>query len=131
MWSTPTLPSTSIQSRTNDLLKSVARRVADGSVPRLIKLWLKAPIEERDGDEGKWSVTGGKGNARGTPPGSVASPLLANIYMTAVPKALAAYRTRRGVPRTSSPMPTGYCTAKPSRIYAKRFELGFGGPPLL
>src|SRR5262244_1455540 len=32
----------------DDLLKSVARRVADGSVLRLIKLWLKAPIEERD-----------------------------------------------------------------------------------
>ena len=30
-----------------DLLKSVARRVADGAVLRLIKLWLKAPIEER------------------------------------------------------------------------------------
>ena len=34
----------------NELLKSVARRVADGSVLRLIKLWLKAPIEERDAD---------------------------------------------------------------------------------
>ena len=32
-----------------DLLKSVARRVADGAVLRLIKLWLKAPIEERGG----------------------------------------------------------------------------------
>src|SRR6516164_9402020 len=49
----------------DDLLKSVARRVADGSVLRLIKLWLKAPIEERDGDEGKRSMTGGKGNMMG------------------------------------------------------------------
>ena len=65
----------------DDLLKSVARRVADGSVLRLIKLWLKAPIEERDGDDGKRSMSGGKGNARGTPQGGVASPLLANIYM--------------------------------------------------
>jgi RNA-directed DNA polymerase len=31
----------------NELLKSVARRVADGSVLWLIKLWLKAPIEPR------------------------------------------------------------------------------------
>ena len=32
-----------------DLLKSVARRIVDRPVLRLIKLWLKAPIEERDG----------------------------------------------------------------------------------
>src|SRR5215813_7236038 len=64
----------------DDLLKSVARRVADGSVLRLIKLWLKAPIEERDGD-GKRRIVGGKRNKRGTPQGGVASPLLANIYI--------------------------------------------------
>jgi RNA-directed DNA polymerase len=64
----------------DDLLKSVARRVADGSVLRLIKLWLKAPIEERDG-EGKRRIVGGKKNKLGTPQGGVASPLLANIYM--------------------------------------------------
>ena len=64
----------------DDLLKSVARRVADGSVLRLIKLWLKAPIEERDGD-GKRRMVGGKRAKRGTPQGGVASPLLANIYM--------------------------------------------------
>src|SRR5215469_14166433 len=63
-----------------DLIKSVARRVADGQVLRLIKLWLKAPIEERDGD-GKRRMSGGKGNTRGTPQGGVVSPLLANIYM--------------------------------------------------
>jgi RNA-directed DNA polymerase len=63
-----------------DLLKSVARRVADGAVLRLIKLWLKAPIEERDGD-GTRRMSGGKGNTCGTPQGGVASPLLANIYM--------------------------------------------------
>ena len=64
----------------DDLLKSVARRVADGAVLRLIKLWLKAPIEERDGD-GRRRIVGGKRNKRGTPQGGVASPLLANIYM--------------------------------------------------
>src|SRR5467141_1396809 len=64
----------------DDLLKSVARRVADGAVLRLIKLWLKAPIEERDG-EGRRRIVGGKRNKRGTPQGGVASPLLANIYM--------------------------------------------------
>ena len=64
----------------DDLLKSVARRVADGAVLRLIKLWLKTPIEERDGD-GRRRIVGGKRNKRGTPQGGVASPLLANIYM--------------------------------------------------
>jgi RNA-directed DNA polymerase len=49
-------------------------------VLRLIKLWLKAPIEERDGD-GKRRMRGGKNGKCGTPQGGVASPLLANIYM--------------------------------------------------
>lgn len=64
----------------SDLLKSVARRIVDRHVLRLIKLWLKAPIEERDVD-GKRRMSGGKGSTCGTPQGGVASPLLANVYM--------------------------------------------------
>ena len=64
----------------SDLLKSVARRIVDRHVLRLIKLWLKAPVEERDGD-GKRRMTGGKSSTRGTPQGGVASPLLPIIYM--------------------------------------------------
>ena len=63
-----------------ELLKSVARRIVDRHVLRLIKLWLKAPIEERD-DDGARRIGGGKSNMRGTPQGGVVSPLLANIYM--------------------------------------------------
>src|SRR5246500_3113369 len=64
----------------SDLMKSVARRIVDRHVLRLIKLWLKAPIEERDRD-GTRRMSGGKGSTCGTPQGGVASPLLANVYM--------------------------------------------------
>jgi RNA-directed DNA polymerase len=64
----------------SELIKSVARRVVDRNVLRLEKMWLRAPIEERDADETR-RTSGGKGNTRGTPQGGVASPLLANIYM--------------------------------------------------
>jgi RNA-directed DNA polymerase len=62
------------------LLRCVARRIVDGEVLRLIKLWLKTPIEERDAD-GKRRLTGGKRSRCGTPQGGVVSPLLANLYM--------------------------------------------------
>src|SRR5436190_8838031 len=64
----------------SELIKSVARRVVDRNVLHLIKMWLRAPIEERDADETR-RMSGGKGNTRGTPQGGVVSPLLANIYM--------------------------------------------------
>jgi RNA-directed DNA polymerase len=63
-----------------DLLKSVGRRIVDRHALWLIKLWLRAPVEERDSD-GKPHMSGGKGNKRGTPQGGVASPLLSVIYM--------------------------------------------------
>jgi RNA-directed DNA polymerase len=62
------------------LMQSVARRIVDGQVLRLIKLWLKVPVEERD-SEGTRRMTGGKDNTCGTPQGGVISPLLANLYM--------------------------------------------------
>ena len=50
-----------------ELLKSVARRIVDRHVLRLIKLWLKAPIEERDDGDGTRRIGGGKSNMHGTP----------------------------------------------------------------
>lgn len=64
----------------HDLMRSVAQRIVDRHVLRLIKLWLRAPVEERDGD-GTRRMTGGKNSRRGTPQGGVISPLLANLYM--------------------------------------------------
>jgi RNA-directed DNA polymerase len=63
-----------------DLMRSVARRIVDRHVLRLIKRWLKAPVEERD-DDGTRRMTGGKNSKQGTPQGGVISPLLANLYM--------------------------------------------------
>jgi group II intron reverse transcriptase/maturase len=57
------------------LLTLVAKRISDGAVIHLLKMWLKAPISE-DG-----RISGGKKNDKGTPQGGVISPLLANIYL--------------------------------------------------
>lgn len=62
------------------LMQSVARRIVDKHVLHLIKMWLKAPVEEQD-REGTSRMSGGKDNDSGTPQGGVLSPLLANLYM--------------------------------------------------
>lgn len=64
----------------DQLMKSVARRVSDGKMLKLIKAWLKTPVEEKD-ERGNRRMTGGKASRAGTPQGGVISPLLANIYM--------------------------------------------------
>jgi len=60
------------------LLRQVAKRVSDGSVLRLIKAWLRAPIVEEDRDTGRRKVLPSR---CGTPQGGVISPLLANLYL--------------------------------------------------
>jgi len=62
------------------LMQSVARRIVDRHMLRLLKTWLQAPVEIRDAT-GARRVTGGKRHKRGTPQGGVISPLLANLYM--------------------------------------------------
>jgi len=63
------------------LMAMVAERISDGSMLHLIRMWLKAPVMEEDGDGTKRHIGGGKGNRKGTPQGGVISPLLANLYL--------------------------------------------------
>jgi len=59
------------------LLQQLERRIADRSVLRLIRLWLRCPVVEED-DQGRRHTTHPR---QGTPQGGVISPLLANIYL--------------------------------------------------
>jgi len=59
------------------LMKLVQRRITDGTVLRLIRSWLKCPVEEKD----EHGNTQRRKSERGTPQGGVISPLLANIFL--------------------------------------------------
>ena len=59
------------------LMRMVAKRVSDGSMLRLIKSWLRAPVIEEDKHGTKRVIP----NRCGTPQGGVISPLLANIFL--------------------------------------------------
>jgi len=64
-----------------DLLRSVARRIVDGAMLHLIKMWLEAPVEETDEKGNKHRSTRNRDEGRGTPQGAPISPLLSNLYM--------------------------------------------------
>jgi group II intron reverse transcriptase/maturase len=64
-----------------ELMKSVARRISDGSLLALIKRWLEAPVEENDARGRRRRTTRNKDEGRGSPQGAPLSPLLANLYM--------------------------------------------------
>jgi len=70
------------------LMNTIARRISDKYVLKLIKMWLKSPVLA-DGTLQKMK--------KGTPQGGVISPLLANIYLHQVDTAwLDAGMTRKG-----------------------------------
>ena len=64
-----------------ELMKSVARRISDRHMLKLIKMWLKVPVEERDHRGRPHRSNPARRTGRGTPQGAPISPLLSNIYM--------------------------------------------------
>jgi len=77
----------------SELMQCVARRIVDRQLLHWIKMWLKAPVEERD-ENGKRRLTGGQDKDRGTPQGGVISPALANLYLNRMLKGWR--QTKRG-----------------------------------
>jgi len=61
----------------DQLMKCLEMRITDRQVLKLIRMWLRSPVIERD-ERGR---TKGTRPTKGTPQGGVISPLLANIYL--------------------------------------------------
>jgi RNA-directed DNA polymerase len=59
------------------LMKVLEYRIADRSVLKLIRMWLRAPVVEKDED----GRPGTRRSRQGTPQGGVISPLLANAFL--------------------------------------------------
>ena len=64
-----------------ELMRSVARRVVDGAMLHLVKMWLQAPVDESDERGNQRRSTRNRDEGRGTPQGAPISPLLSNLYM--------------------------------------------------
>ena len=65
-----------------ELMRSVARRVVDGAMLHLIKMWLEAPVEETDERGNKHRSTRNRDEGRGTPQGSPITPLTQKVILT-------------------------------------------------
>jgi len=64
-----------------ELMRCVARRIADGAMLHLIKMWLVVSVEEAGENGQRRRTSRNKDEGRGTPQGAPISPLLSNLYM--------------------------------------------------
>ena len=62
-----------------ELMKSMARRVSDRELLRLVRRWLRMPIEQADDHGHKQRRNPAKRTGRGSPQGASISPLLAKL----------------------------------------------------
>lgn len=63
------------------LMQCLRRRIVDGAMLGLLKMWLEMPVEEEDERGNKRRTTRNRDEGKGTPQGAPISPLLANVYM--------------------------------------------------
>src|SRR5882724_5716029 len=75
-------------------MRSVARRVVDGAMLHLIKMWLEAPVEETDERGNKHRSTRNRDEGRGTPQGSPITPLTQKVIWAFWLRAPVLRRTR-------------------------------------
>jgi RNA-directed DNA polymerase len=64
-----------------ELMQCLRRRIVDGAMLHLLKMWLEAPVEEIDERGNRNRTTRNKDEGKGTPQGAPISPLLSNLYM--------------------------------------------------
>ena len=57
-----------------ELMRCLARRIVDGAMLHLIKMWLETPVEEEDGRGQKHRTTRNRDEGKGTPQGAPISP---------------------------------------------------------
>ena len=83
-------------------MKSVSRRISDGRMLRLVKMWLETPVEETDAYGNRHRTTRNEDQGMGTPQGAPIPPLLSNIYMRRFVKGWKAGGHEKRAPRESS-----------------------------
>jgi RNA-directed DNA polymerase len=64
-----------------ELMQCLRRRIVDGAMLHLLKMWLEMPVEEIDERGNRNRTTRNKDEGKGTPQGAPISPLLSNLYM--------------------------------------------------